>query len=433
MAVNGLTQGDESKIPPEIALLNPLFAELSYFGVGAESYHPNQNGHQLIEKRILELTNGNLNSFRYCSNEKNICPSGRRSVPAPDSEYWGESAMHFADLYEINAEQELPKYPQNLTMIVKESFSSTARQFSVGLRRLEPGSPAVFTLNSEPIYLGTYTVDAGGELNIDIAIPSDIEAGPHTLNVETKNELGEDVWYYQEVVAYDADSLNSPCTFVELANKDIDDDGIDDACDGFYEQSTDEKPIQNDPGDTQEVLSASGKDLVITIRTPDDQKPLSVIATDIPSTIVMDTNPKDENEPGETLGYTDKKTVATTKTSSNANFGVWGVVTALKKRLLPKPRSRGQSTALGVKEISLPSKRTAIPYLLMRQKTCPVPLRWRSRLRIPRQKGVWLSLGTRSLPVIRHFLPMATAISSSTRWIGRRSRKICLISPPKSK
>ncbi len=235
--MNGLTEGDDTKIPGEIALLNPLFSQLTLFGVGAESYHPNQNGHRLMENKIMELTDGDINTFSYCTSGENICPNGNRNVPIPDSDYWGYEATSFANLYAENPNQEPPAHPENLAMIMSSTFTDTIRRFSVNLRGLEPGSFVNFVLNSDPINLGTYTVGADGGLEAELDMPQGTPAGVHILNATATNMFGEPVQYYQHVIAYDESSAEGACTFVDSSGVDRDNDGIDDACDGFYEET----------------------------------------------------------------------------------------------------------------------------------------------------------------------------------------------------
>jgi hypothetical protein len=89
--------------------------------------------------------------------------------------------------------------------------------------------------------LGSSTTDVSGNISATINVPDNVPTGYHTLHVYGTNIAGEPVDIYKTVYVaanesdYDGDGVNNvtdACLIIEPSGQDIDQDGIDDSCDG---------------------------------------------------------------------------------------------------------------------------------------------------------------------------------------------------------
>ncbi|VAW27756.1 putative secreted hydrolase [hydrothermal vent metagenome] len=222
-AVNGLTKGNDK------------------FGViGLESYHPNPIGHELIYESIQELTNNNLTTFEICASGVLVCPEESK-VPLPGANYWGPEAVSYVESLNSPsfsvAEVRIPT-----KKIFTELVSEKGQQVDINTSDLKASSTVTVEIRSEPTTLGQFEVGSDGVLNAKIEIPEGMMPGLHTLHIIGKDTFGDPIDYYQHIYvtgpAEDVDGdgvLNGedPCLYVEASNVDYDEDGIDDACDGF--------------------------------------------------------------------------------------------------------------------------------------------------------------------------------------------------------
>lgn len=109
---------------------------------------------------------------------------------------------------------------------------------------LQPNSPVTIWLQSTPTQIGTITTDASGNLNGQVTIPADTAPGYHILHAIGKDVGGNDIDMYQTIyIAASADDYNGDgipnsqdaCLVAPLSGIDSDNDGIDDACDGYID------------------------------------------------------------------------------------------------------------------------------------------------------------------------------------------------------
>jgi len=229
VAVNGLTLGYD--LPTK-------------FGpIGTESYHPNDLGHQLLENKILKATH-NLTDSMPVANLGAVPPleNGQEILNAPQSGrtvYPGQHADSLTD--EILFIQS----PANINI--------NGAQYS-----LKPSASYRIELHSNPVVLGNYLTDTGGNLNAQIQLPANISPGSHTLHIYGTNVAGEAVDIYKTVyVAVSDDDYNGngipnssdPCVFVDALGIDYDQDGIDDVCDGIISEAppATPAPVVNTP------------------------------------------------------------------------------------------------------------------------------------------------------------------------------------------
>lgn len=196
--------------------------------IGAESYHPNVLGHQLIAQAILQKTN-----------------NMRQPMPAPDPSILPPKPT------DADAQPLLGNYPNSGTIqpdIIQLAngaaaniiYRSVGTSFVVGSSfGLKPNT-SYQVIVDEVGTLGSYRTDADGNLNISIALPSSTSVGYHTLSVLGKNMAEQimeiDSMFYVAASQEDVDGngvadTQQQCVIVPDAGIDLDSDGIDDACD----------------------------------------------------------------------------------------------------------------------------------------------------------------------------------------------------------
>lgn len=157
--------------------------------VGQESFHPNALGHQLAAGAILAATNGNIETYDYCSGQVS-CP---QNVSAPEpSSYWLPGAYH------NYLEQKLVDFVGNVAWIEMRYAKMSLRLAKYALM---PYSIIDVEINSTPRSLGQYTVADDGSFNTEIDLPEDLEEGYHTVHIYGKSYSGENVDLYQ-VIGY---------------------------------------------------------------------------------------------------------------------------------------------------------------------------------------------------------------------------------------
>lgn len=229
LAVNGLTAGHDI-----------------LWVIGNESFHPNPIGHILMAERVMARTDGLSAQM----------PNSNSSASAPDplsAEYadflavphqgWPIRSLYYED--QLAGEIIVPGTSQDATFPAPSSG-----QYELWL-------------NSTPTYLGTFTSDLEGNLNLSFSVPQDTPAGFHTLHLYGKNAANEDLDIYKTIFVaasdndYDGDGVansNDSCDAFENSGEDADQDSTDDACDSFMDKlptpsndSENPKPPENNP------------------------------------------------------------------------------------------------------------------------------------------------------------------------------------------
>lgn len=244
MTVNGITTGDDNVIP--WYLTGPLTLEAGNrvytadkVGIGNESFHPNQNGHKLLAQTFLGQTLDDPADFSVCNTTtEDLCPDSNAHIPLPDESYFGSGAV--SDVSCLNTpgcvEQTVEKYKE----IVREDLAQK-RSFNISVDNLKPGSQVEVEIHSNPVELGSFTVDNQGALDADLTIPDSVPPGYHEIHVIGQDLVGEPIDYFQEIFLtgtegdINADGIpdgQELCGFTPDSGVDYDQDGVDDACDG---------------------------------------------------------------------------------------------------------------------------------------------------------------------------------------------------------
>ena len=246
-AVNALTIGND--IVPLISIDDNQYLHV----VGNESFHPTPEGHVLIAESITNLLGASINNSNPCGSlavSKCASESIDFSIPA----YFQVSSTQ----KDLIVRQMIVDYAQNQTDEYIEALKKNT-QHSINLvvdssravQKLWPNQTLTIIMHSTPKQVGTMTTDSNGNITGSFTVPSDIEPGYHTLLINAKDSLYQDIALYQQIFVYDSledfdgdGTLNTDekCGVVEPIHKDEDRDGVDDACDGIIDIKPDTTP-----------------------------------------------------------------------------------------------------------------------------------------------------------------------------------------------
>jgi hypothetical protein len=207
----------------------------SHFGPASkDSYHPNELGHKLLRDRIRTATQ----DFTVSN------PTPVSVNPPDDSSATAQALLH--NLTPTNETVRTPSHePNMLDDFIYKNTVVDVHMTNV-VHGLKPNTSYEVELHSTPRPLGTFTTDSEGTLDFSVTTPGDIDAGFHTVHILGKNMTGEDIDIYKTTYIahseedYDGDGVHNdvdPCMFSEQSGIDEDEDGIDDACDGYIDFS----------------------------------------------------------------------------------------------------------------------------------------------------------------------------------------------------
>ncbi|OGL34769.1 hypothetical protein A3F38_00975 [Candidatus Saccharibacteria bacterium RIFCSPHIGHO2_12_FULL_48_21] len=267
VAVHGLTAGDNT----------PSFLNGP---IGNESYHPNQLGHRLLSQSILYSTQ-NLS--------KNMPPADANSNPP------SETGLEILNSPKANRPVNQTSYDDDLAndIVYREQWWDLTIQ---GLKySLNPLIQLRLVLNSEPVNLGTPTTSAYGDLSTQVMIPASVPAGFHTLHVYGTNRAGEPVDIYKTIYVaanegdFDDDRLpnsTDSCDTVRNSGVDYDQDGVDDACDGFIGSPPANPQISDSIGPSSENQISFTRGSLPT--DPLDQPEITIQPAAVPSSADTD-------------------------------------------------------------------------------------------------------------------------------------------------
>jgi lysophospholipase L1-like esterase len=203
VAVNGLTAGTDT---------GAGFIKI----IGAESYHPNVLGHELLKQAILLKTN------RFKNYEK---ISSR--IPAP-------SAMPYPTSPATGRTVNLSITDNLLVPDIVPPLTNLSLHVDSTVAQLKSSSAYTVKLDATTT-IGSATTDATGSFSGSASLPAEISCGYHTMDVYGQNIIGQPVDIYKEIYVSPSDTNcdQSPgtCGIVSDSGVDADKDGIDDACD----------------------------------------------------------------------------------------------------------------------------------------------------------------------------------------------------------
>jgi hypothetical protein len=237
---NGVTRGND-----KLSLFDNKIAEAvsgmyiigtnCYFSsgcIGNESFHPNHLGHELYAQKILEDT-VNLTS--------EMPEPATTAYPLPDSYFGSIATQHLVSVNEANG------FISDFDITIKQpkSFLSYKDQNTVKILQngFYPGSTVAVSHESTPTEIGQHNADETGLLDIEIEIPETLSENPgeHEIILEGSDNFGGPLKLYQQIsIAENSEDFDGDgavneldsCVTVSNSEVDIDQDGVDDVCDG---------------------------------------------------------------------------------------------------------------------------------------------------------------------------------------------------------
>ena len=224
VAVNGLTAGNDIANIPFV-----------HGPIGNESFHPNALGQYLLKTKILAQT-VNFTQPMPLPNPSAVLSDPQDSLPilnAPKSNRTTRTIRHYA----------------GTDGGVFEYGKTWLYEYNPYTAPLKIGSKVQAWLNSDPVFLGEFTVAPDGSVTATGQLPTSIPTGWHTFHLYGKNTSDEDIDIFQTIYVSDG---TGPCSVP--SGLDADQDNIDDACDGFIDQppiatepESNTKPPENNP------------------------------------------------------------------------------------------------------------------------------------------------------------------------------------------
>ncbi|MBP6962375.1 hypothetical protein KBB49_02460 [Candidatus Saccharibacteria bacterium] len=249
MAFNGATAGND--IDSTLTDLLSLGICIPRTGcIGKESYHPNAKGHELYKTAILNLTS-NL--------EANLPLPQPTNYPLPNILFFGSSARGTIESINENTLSNSVVIPEANEFV---ALTPNIKELSINQGGLMPGSTAVIEIHSTPQVLETVQVSEEGGISTNVNLPEDLGPGSHQLHILGVNEFGTRVDLYQNIIVgagtedFDGDGVNNEvdsCPTVVNSGIDVDEDGIDDACDSqtiiIQTDEPEEEPLDEEPAE----------------------------------------------------------------------------------------------------------------------------------------------------------------------------------------
>jgi len=211
-AVNGITAGNDLLLV-----------------IGSESYHPNELGHQLMQKAILQQTD-------YFTKPMPPVPAQKLGLPNAADYAFSQgirTGRLTVSLYYIGHDFVPIHYREGTIRFELGGLFDVALSFT-------PQTDYNVFLHSDPVKLGTITSDELGTLRGTFTIPDSVEPGMHTLRITGKGVDGHQIELYKYVYIgvheedWDGDGVpndQEACGIFDPVGQDSDKDGIDDACD----------------------------------------------------------------------------------------------------------------------------------------------------------------------------------------------------------
>lgn len=202
VAVNGFTAGNDAG-PGGLKF------------IGAESYHPNALGHELLWRAIL----GQTNNFKNYTKTQPTSPSSS-PLPYPGAAVSGRSVNMTVSDDSLVPDVLTAQSPVRLRADPRSALLKSSASYNV---RLDTSTATITTL----------TTNSLGELQGTIAIPPSVACGPHTLHVYGPGMANQPLDVYKEIYVDTPDcaAARTACGLIPLSGTDHDQDGTDDACD----------------------------------------------------------------------------------------------------------------------------------------------------------------------------------------------------------
>lgn len=167
-AINSMRLGDD---------ISPVPTLPSFLLIGAESFHPNPNGHQMIARAIDSTTDSGA-------------PVSCSECDGQLSEYW---------TYGADAIENESRYASDF--LDRTTFSDTERDMAIGFESLSflHQSSVTVEVRSDSTMLGKFTADELGALETKVQLPDGIGEGYHTVHIRGTSYVNQPIDYYQVI------------------------------------------------------------------------------------------------------------------------------------------------------------------------------------------------------------------------------------------
>lgn len=207
VAVNGLTAGTDK-----------------FHVLGNESYHPNALGQELIEQAILGQTHGFAPSP----------PANDANPPAADAPLL-DAPKSGRQTYNLLPDSSIISGPVEQGGALHITVHGLSHN-------LQPNGSYKVSLHASGTALGMLTADASGDIDASLTLPADTPPGSQAVDITGTDLAGQPIDITAPVFITgadgdsDADGLpddQDSCPATPDSGQDADQDGTDDACDGF--------------------------------------------------------------------------------------------------------------------------------------------------------------------------------------------------------
>lgn len=234
-AVNSMRLGDDIALSSNLAWLK-IF--------GNESFHPTPFGHELLADRIANAIEGGIENSS--------------DIPLEES-YWADAG-----------DDESPRQVSMPMLTNIDLLPTDALSLSLPAGILKPLSSFVVSLHSDPTYLGQWSVEADGSIDITVGMPSSVSPGFHTIHVEGTSYSGTRLDLYQ-VISYDLEGIETETSVEANTSTDTNIDTKENGAD--KEQPT---PTINQPKQSDRATKAQADSLVAV--APDEDEHINTDA-----------------------------------------------------------------------------------------------------------------------------------------------------------
>lgn len=200
--------------------------------LGSESFHPTPKGHEKYALAIQSQTN----NFTVPVPDPEI-----NTTPLPDNFFGDKAAYRIAQMNAARIQRQPLDFPLSYSDRVELQPVDLESQITIQAEGFEALSSVIVEVHSDPIVLGSYTVDEEGTLQENITLPEGLEPGVHEVHVFGTDPYGQQIDLYSSFfVSFsendrDGDGVNNDtdgCPLITNTGVDVDEDGVDDACDG---------------------------------------------------------------------------------------------------------------------------------------------------------------------------------------------------------
>lgn len=210
-AMNGVTTGKAIAPAKNLQWLRVL---------GKESFHPTVLGHELLADSVARATHG------FTAEMPAAQPNIMKPGLDPNTPLLTTAPKDNRMIYQLE---------QDDTMVDSVLLRGATTTISVNglLHNTLLNGMFNAVLHSDPINIGSIRADANGDIFGSVTIPNSVPVGYHTLHLYGADMAGNniDIQKVVYVASQDGPAFNGLCQIMADSDKDVDEDGIDDACD----------------------------------------------------------------------------------------------------------------------------------------------------------------------------------------------------------